>query len=118
MPELLLELLSEEIPARMQDRAANDLADLLPKDFQELGLDFKAPIRRYATPRRLTVVVEELASRQADRMVERKGPKVDAPEAARAGFLRSLEGVSFRLEEREDRRGRTLFALVEERGRA
>jgi glycyl-tRNA synthetase beta chain len=117
VPELLLELLSEEIPARMQDRAAADLAVTLGTSLREAQLAFEEPIAAYATPRRLTVVVRGLPERQQDRKVERKGPRTDAPEAARQGFLRSLEGQSYRLEEREEKKGKALFAVIEERGR-
>jgi glycyl-tRNA synthetase beta chain len=117
MAELLLELFSEEIPARMQDRAREDLARLLGELLTEAGLAFDQPIRSYATPRRLTVVATGLPRRQPDRVVERKGPRADAPEQARAGFLRGLAGVEHILEEREDKKARVLFAVIRERGR-
>jgi glycyl-tRNA synthetase beta chain len=117
MAELLLELFSEEIPARMQDRAREDLARLLGELLAEAGLAFDQPIRSYATPRRLTVVATGLPPRQPDRVVERKGPRADAPEQARAGFLRGLAGVEHTLEEREDKKARVLFAVIRERGR-
>ncbi len=116
MSELLLELFSEEIPARMQEEARRELARRLERELAERALDFGA-IRSFATPRRLVAVVEGLASRQRDREVERRGPRADAPERARQGFLRSLEGSSYRLEEREERRGRFLYAVVHEPGR-
>ena len=118
MAELLLELLSEEIPARMQDRAREDLARGLAEALTAAGIAFEAPARSYATPRRLTVVITGLPLRQDDRVVERKGPRVDAPEQARAGFLRGLAGLDHTIEEREDRKSRVLFALVRETGRA
>ena len=117
MAELLLELLSEEIPARMQDRAAADLARGLADALTAAGIAFETPVRCYATPRRLTVVIAGLPLRQDDRVVERKGPRADAPEQARAGFLRGLAGLDYTLEEREDRKARVLFALVREPGR-
>ncbi|HEX6013324.1 MAG TPA: glycine--tRNA ligase subunit beta [Geminicoccaceae bacterium] len=117
MAELLLELFSEEIPARMQDRAREDLARLLGELLAEAGLAFDRPIRSYATPRRLTVVATGLPRRQPDRVVERKGPRADAPEQARAGFLRGLAGVEHTLEEREDKKAKVLFAVIRERGR-
>jgi glycyl-tRNA synthetase beta chain len=116
MPELLLELFSEEIPARMQDRAAKDLSSLVAAELQAAGLSF-ARIRDHATPRRLTLVVEGLPVRQADRQVERRGPKVEAPKQARDGFLASLAASNYRLEEREDKKGRVLYAVIEEQGR-
>jgi glycyl-tRNA synthetase beta chain len=117
VPELLLELLSEEIPARMQERAAEDLASMLGAALRDAQLTFEEPIARYATPRRLTAVVRGLPDRQPERTIERKGPRVDAPATAKQGFLRSLEGQIYRLEEREERKGRVLFAILEERGR-
>jgi glycyl-tRNA synthetase beta chain len=116
MAELLLELFSEEIPARMQDRAREDLAKLLGELFAESGLAHDKPIRAFATPRRLTVVATGLPLQQPNRLTERKGPRADAPEQARAGFLRSLEGLDYKIEEREDKKGRTLFAIVNEPG--
>ena len=118
MAELLLELFSEEIPARMQDRAREDLARLLGEALTAAGIGFAQPPRSFATPRRLTVVATGLPLQQADRVVERKGPRADAPEQARAGFLRGLAGQDYELEEREDKKARVLFALVRERGRA
>ena len=81
MSELLLELFSEEIPARMQARAAADFARLLGDKLAAAGLEFKE-IRSYATPRRLTAVVDGLPARSPDIREERKGPRVDAPDAA------------------------------------
>ncbi|MGD9507919.1 MAG: glycine--tRNA ligase subunit beta [Geminicoccaceae bacterium] len=118
MAELLLELLSEEIPARMQDRAREDLARGIAEALTAAGIAFEAPARSYATPRRLTVVIAGLPLRQDDRVVERKGPRADAPEQARAGFLRGLAGLDYEIEERQDRKSRVLFALVRETGRA
>lgn len=118
MAELLLELFSEEIPARMQDRAREDLARLLGELLTAAGLAFDGPIHGFATPRRLAAVVTGLPVRQAERVVERKGPRADAPEAARAGFLRGLEGLEYTLEEREEKKGRLIFASVRERGRS
>ncbi len=118
MAELLLELFSEEIPARMQDRAAEDLARGVADALTAADLAFDRPVRSFATPRRLTVVVSGLPLQQADRVVERKGPRADAPEQARAGFLRGLSGLDYTLEEREDRKAKVVFALVREQGRA
>jgi glycyl-tRNA synthetase beta chain len=114
--ELLLELFSEEIPARMQDRAAEELRALVLAELEKGGLA-AADARAYATPRRLTLVADGLPSRQPDRRVERRGPRADAPQAARDGFLASLGGAEHRLEEREEKKGRVLYALIEERGR-
>jgi glycyl-tRNA synthetase beta chain len=118
MPELLLELLSEEIPARMQVQAADDLATLVGTLLRESGLTFDEPIARWSTPRRLAIVVRGVPAKQADRQVERRGPRKDAPAQALDGFLRSLRGLEHRLVERDDPKGKVLFALVEEPGRA
>ncbi|HEU4476751.1 MAG TPA: glycine--tRNA ligase subunit beta [Methyloceanibacter sp.] len=117
MAELLLELFSEEIPARMQSRAREDLARLLGGKLGEAGLEFK-DIKTYATPRRLTAVVEGLPSRSPDLREEKKGPRIDAPEAAIKGFLKSagLRSVD-QAEKREDKKGAYYVATIEKRGR-
>src|SRR3546814_12720793 len=86
MAELLLELLSEEIPARMQGRAAEDLKRLVLDGLKGSGLAF-GHAEAYATPRRLTLVVDDIPERQPDLREERKGPRADAPEKAIRGFL-------------------------------
>ena len=86
--ELLLEFLSEEIPARMQKRARDDLARMLGEKLKAAGLDFDE-IRTYATPRRLAAVVEGLPKRSPDVKDERKGPRVGTPDKAIEGFLKS-----------------------------
>ena len=86
MPELLLELLSEEIPARMQERAAADLGELVGRSLTEADLRYEQ-IGAFATPRRLALRVQGLPARQADVMVERRGPRVGAPQAALDGFI-------------------------------
>jgi glycyl-tRNA synthetase beta chain len=88
MAELLLELFSEEIPARMQARAAEDLKRLVTDKLKEARLDFDTA-RAFATPRRLALVVDGLPLRQPDLREERKGPRVGAPEPAIQGFLKS-----------------------------
>jgi len=88
MPQFLLELFSEEIPARMQEAATADLARLARDGLAQAGLAFDEP-RAFAGPRRLALVVEGLPVAQADRVEEKKGPRVGAPDAALAGFLRS-----------------------------
>ncbi len=87
MSELLLELFSEEIPARMQARAAEDLRLMVTEGLASHGLA-QGEARSYATPRRLTLVVEGLAAKSADVSEEKKGPRVGAPEAAIQGFLK------------------------------
>jgi glycyl-tRNA synthetase beta chain len=105
MPELLLELLSEEIPARMQARAADDLKRLVCDGLKDAGLEFTSA-EAYVTPRRLTLVVDGLPEKQPD-----------APEKAVAGFKGSLpEGTP--IEERELDKGTFFFAVVEKKGQA
>ena len=117
MAELLLELFSEEIPARMQPRAREDLARLLGAKLGEAGLEFKN-VKTFATPRRLTAVVEGLPSRSPDVREEKKGPRVDAPEAAIKGFLKSAGLASVdRAEKRDDKKGAYYVALIERKGR-
>ncbi|MET3660613.1 glycine--tRNA ligase subunit beta [Aquamicrobium ahrensii] len=88
MPDLLLELRSEEIPARMQRKAAEDLKKMVTDGLVDAGLTYEAA-RAYWTPRRLTLDVRGLTARSRDVREERKGPGVNAPEAAIQGFLRS-----------------------------
>jgi glycyl-tRNA synthetase beta chain len=117
MAELLLELFSEEIPARMQPRAREDLARLLAGKLSEAGLEYKE-IKTFATPRRLTAVVEGLPARSPDVREERKGPRIDAPEATIKGFLKSagLNSVD-QAQKRDDKKGAYYVALIEKRGR-
>lgn len=88
MGELLLELFSEEIPARMQRRAADDLGRLVCERLEKTGLSF-GETQVFATPRRLTLVIDGLADRSPDVSEERKGPRVGAPDKALEGFLRA-----------------------------
>jgi glycyl-tRNA synthetase beta chain len=92
MADLLLELLSEEIPARMQKAASQQLAEGIKRLLQEAELPYGA-VHSYVTPRRLTVLVEGVPLMQSDRIVEKKGPKLTAPEAAITGFC-NASGVS------------------------
>ncbi len=117
MAELLLELFSEEIPARMQPRAADDLARLLGEGLNAAGLSFET-IRSFATPRRLTVVVNGLPARSPDVREEKKGPRVGAPEAAVQGFLKSsgLDALD-QAEIRADKKGDFYVAPIERPGR-
>ncbi|NDV85996.1 glycine--tRNA ligase subunit beta [Aurantimonas aggregata] len=87
MPDLLLELRSEEIPARMQRKAAGDLKALVTNALVEAGLTYEGA-REYWTPRRLTLDVRGVDARSRDVVEERKGPRTDAPEKAIEGFLR------------------------------
>lgn len=116
MPELLLELFSEEIPARMQKRASAELQRLVCEGLKSANLAFDQA-RAFATPRRLTLVVDGLPDRQPDLRDEKKGPKVGAPEQAIAGFLKSagLDSVD-QCEQRETPKGAVWFAVVEKAG--
>jgi glycyl-tRNA synthetase beta chain len=100
MPQLLLELFSEEIPARMQAGAARDLERLFAAELARAELAFDS-LQTFAGPRRLTLVAEGLPARQADRAEELKGPRVGAPEQALAGFLRKAECAREDLVERD-----------------
>jgi glycyl-tRNA synthetase beta chain len=117
MAELLFEVLSEEIPARMQARAAEDLAGLIAKALAESRLEH-GEARQFATPRRLCVVVDGLAERQPDLKEERKGPKVGAPDKAVEGFARSAGIAVSDLVEQETDKGPCWFAVIEREGRA
>ena len=101
MSELLVELLSEEIPARMQDRARRDFERLVLDGLKEADLAHGSS-RAFATPRRIALVVEDLPERQPDRTEERKGPRVGAPDRAVEGFLKAAGLAS--LDECERRR--------------
>lgn len=115
MAELLLELLSEEIPARMQARAAEELKRLVCKGLDEATLAHETA-QAYVTPRRLTLVVDGLPLAQPDVVEERRGPRVDAPEKAIEGFLKGNGLTRDALEPRETPKGTFLFATVERKG--
>ncbi|MGB0922274.1 MAG: glycine--tRNA ligase subunit beta [Alphaproteobacteria bacterium] len=115
MADLLLELFSEEIPARMQAKAAADLQRLVMDGLKDAGLQGTA--QAYATPRRLTLHVTGLDAETPDVSEERKGPKADAPEKAIEGFLRSTGLSRDDLEVRETKKGDVLFAKIEKPGR-
>src|SRR6187200_3124508 len=105
MAELLLELFSEEIPARLQRKAAADLKSLLTDALVESGLLYEGA-QAHATPRRLVVSVEGLPAQTPSVVEERKGPRADAPQPAIEGFLRST-GLSLdQLKIEEDKKGR------------
>ena len=115
MPELLLELLSEEIPARMQARAAEDLKRLVCDGLQAAGLSF-TKADAFATPRRLALVVDGIPAKQPDVDEERRGPRADAPAQAIDGFKRSLpKGATVEL--RDTDKGRFHFAVIKRKGR-
>src|ERR1044071_991541 len=118
MPDLLLELFSEEIPARMQARAADDLKKMVTDRLVDAGLVYEGA-RAFATPRRLALFIQGVPARQPDLREEKKGPRVGAPDAAIQGFLRSagLASIDEAKVER-DKRGDFYVALIEKPGRA
>ncbi len=117
MPDLLLELFCEEIPARMQAQASEDLRRLVTDALLERGLTF-AGAAAFATPRRLALHVADLPPAQPDRREERKGPKVGAPEAAVAGFLKSagLASIEDAKVQSDPKKGDFYVAIIERRG--
>src|SRR5882672_4772082 len=116
MAELLLELLSEEIPARMQTRAAEDLKRLVCDGLKSAGLEFK-DARAFATPRRLALVVDGLPTARADVREEKRGPRVGAPDQAVQGFLKSAGLASLdQAEKRDTGKGEFWFAIVNKKG--
>ncbi|MCR9072641.1 MAG: glycine--tRNA ligase subunit beta [Alphaproteobacteria bacterium] len=117
MPELLLELFSEEIPARMQARAAEDLKKLVTEKLKAAGLAFDSA-EAFVTPRRLTLVVDGLPDKQPDVSEERRGPRVDAPEKAIQGFLGSTGLTLDQCEKRDTGKGEFWFVVIEKRGEA
>ncbi|MCI5112864.1 MAG: glycine--tRNA ligase subunit beta [Marivita sp.] len=116
MPDLLIELFSEEIPARMQAKAADDLKSRVTNGLVEAGLTY-AGAAAYATPRRLALRVDGLTERSPDVTEERKGPRTDAPEQAVEGFLRGAGVTRDELIERDEKKGRVFFAVIEKPGR-
>jgi glycyl-tRNA synthetase beta chain len=117
MPDLLLELFSEEIPARMQAKARDDLKTLVTNGLVEAGLTY-ASAGAFSTPRRLVLSVEGLSAHSPALKEERKGPRSDAPEAALEGFLRSTGLTRDQLELRDEKKGQVWFAVIEKPGRA
>ena len=115
MPDLLIELFSEEIPARMQARARDDLKKLVTDGLVEAGLTY-ASAGVFSTPRRLVLAIEGLSGESRPVREERKGPKSDAPDAAIDGFLRSTGLLRDQLELRDDKKGQVFFAVIERPG--
>jgi glycyl-tRNA synthetase beta chain len=118
MAELLLELFSEEIPARMQARAAEDLRRLVTEGLKAQGLA-AGEAKAYATPRRLTLVVEGVPAKSPDLSEERKGPRVGAPPQAIAGFVKSagLKSIEDATVVKDDKKGDFYVVKVEKPGR-
>lgn len=117
MADLLLELFSEEIPARMQAQAAKDLERLVVGALSDRGLLFEGA-KAFAGPRRLTLAIAGLPAKQPDVSEEKKGPRITAPAKAIDGFLRSA-GVSLeQCEKRDDGKGEFYVAVIARKGRA
>jgi glycyl-tRNA synthetase beta chain len=119
MPDLLLELFSEEIPARMQAKAADDLRRMVTDKLVAEGLVYEGA-KAFATPRRLALTVHGIPARQADLKEERKGPRVGGPEPAIAGFLKAtgLSSIEEAQIQRDPKKGDFYIALIEKPGRA
>lgn len=119
MPDLLLELRSEEIPARMQRKAAGDLKKMVTDALVEAGLTYEG-VREYWTPRRLTLDIRGLTARSADIREEKKGPAVSAPQPAIDGFLRGagLTSIEQAAVKTDPKKGDFYVAYIEKPGRA
>ncbi len=117
MPDLLLELFSEEIPARMQTQAAEDLRKLVTNALVDRGLLYEGAAS-FATPRRLALHVAGLPARQPDTREEKKGPRVGAPEAAIQGFLKSagLASIDQATIQKDAKKGDFYVAVIERPG--
>lgn len=116
MPDLLLELISEEIPARMQARAADDLKSLVTNALVDAGCTYESAEAR-STPRRLALAVAGLPANQPDVREERKGPRVGAPDKAIEGFLGSVGLTLDQCEIKDDKKGQYYAAVIEKKGR-
>jgi glycyl-tRNA synthetase beta chain len=119
MPDLLLELFSEEIPARMQAKAADDLRRMVTDKLVAEGLVYEGA-KAFATPRRLALTVHGIPARQSDLREERKGPRVGGPDAAIQGFLKAtgLASLDEAKIQRDPKKGDFYIALIEKPGRA
>ncbi|HTB03442.1 MAG TPA: glycine--tRNA ligase subunit beta [Bradyrhizobium sp.] len=119
MPDLLFELFSEEIPARMQAKAAEDLRRMVTDRLVAEGLVYEGA-KAFATPRRLALTVHGIPVRQSDLKEERRGPRVGGPEAAIAGFLKAtgLASIEEAKIQRDPKKGDFYIALIEKPGRA
>jgi glycyl-tRNA synthetase beta chain len=118
MPDLMFELFSEEIPARMQARAAEDLRKMVTDRLVDAGLVYEGATA-FATPRRLALAVQGIPARQPDLKEEKKGPRVGAPEVAVQGFLKSagLGSIAEATVQKDPKKGDFYVALVEKPGR-
>jgi len=118
MPDLLFELFSEEIPARMQRQAAADLQRLVTNALVDAGVTYEGA-KAFATPRRLALNIVGLPARQPDVKEERKGPRVGSPEGAIQGFLKAsgLADISQAKIESDPKKGEFYVAVIEKKGR-
>ncbi|CTQ50167.1 glycine--tRNA ligase subunit beta [Jannaschia donghaensis] len=116
MPDLLIELFSEEIPARMQRRAADDLKKLVTDGVVDAGLTYAGAVA-HCTPRRLTLAINGLTDASPTTTEDRKGPRVDAPEKALAGFLRGAGLTKDQLTIADDKKGQIYVARITNQGR-
>ena len=116
MAEFLLEALSEEIPARMQKRAAEEFSQIFTSELEKVGLAYKSA-KHFVTPRRIAVSIDGLPLQQSTVVEERRGPRVDAPAAALDGFMRSNNISRDQIEERETKKGRFYFVEIETKGK-
>ncbi|MDQ2079564.1 glycine--tRNA ligase subunit beta [Xanthobacteraceae bacterium Astr-EGSB] len=118
MPDLLFELFSEEIPARMQARAADDLKKIVTDRLVDAGLVYEGA-KAFATPRRLALTVQGIPARQPDLKEEKKGPRVGAPDGAIQGFLKSagLASIAEATVQKDPKKGDFYVALIEKPGR-
>src|SRR6267154_6197009 len=119
MPDLLLELFSEEIPARMQARASDDLKKLVTDRLVAAGLLYEGA-KAFATPRRLALAVQGVPARQPDVKEEKKGPRVGAPDGAIQGFLKAagLKSIGDAKIEKDEKKGDFYIAVIEKKGRS
>ena len=115
MPELLIELFSEEIPARMQAKAADDLRQMVTNALVDAGLTYEGA-QAHGGARRLTLSVEGLNAKAADVAEERKGPRVDAPQQAIDGFLKSTGLTLDQLTLQDDKKGKFYVAVIRKAG--
>src|ERR1700716_3550723 len=118
MPDLLIELFSEEIPARMQARASDDLKKLVTDKLVAAGLLYEGA-KAFATPRRLALAVQGVPARQPDQKEEKKGPRVGSPEGAIRGFLKAtgLASIDDAKIEKDPKKGDFYVAVIEKPGR-
>ncbi len=117
MADFLLELFSEEIPARMQGQAAKELERLVVGALSDRGLLFEG-VKSFAGPRRLVLAIAGLPARQPDVKEERKGPRVNAPEKAILGFLKSAGVTIEQCQKQDDGKGEFYVAVIARKGRA